>query len=157
MANRPPDSPIHSLTDPPCGIDLVDDKGSEVLGPTFPKKASLETVVSMRQRGLSLSEIGKVVGVSKQAVSQMLKRSGIDIEAVETFKKGKPLILHAKQKMLLDQITPAEVKKMSGRDLAVSFGILFDKTQLLEGRATANVASLMRVLTASDPDEVPEE
>ena len=42
----------------------------------------LEKVLTMRQRGFSLSEIGKVLGKSKQSISQYLKRQGVDIEDI---------------------------------------------------------------------------
>ena len=97
---------------------------------------SLESVVSMRNRGLSLSEIGKLCGKSKQAVSQLLKRHGLEVGTIEAFKSGKADILHSKQKLILDSITEAEVAKMKNvRDKAVAFGILYDKTAHLEGKS----------------------
>jgi predicted DNA-binding protein YlxM (UPF0122 family) len=103
---------------------------------------SLEDILSYRQKGLSLAEIARLDGTTKQAISQRIKRSGVDLEGVETFKKDKALLLHAKQRLLLDSLDKKKADKMTGRDLMVSFGIAFDKTQILEGKPTATVANL---------------
>lgn len=121
---------------------------------------SLESVVSMRNRGLSLAEIGKVCGVSKQAVSQLIKRHGLEVGTIEAFKSGKADILHSKQKLILDSITEAEVAKMKNvRDKAVAFGILYDKTAHLEGKSgilgsTISIISIALKAEASQPIDV---
>jgi len=102
---------------------------------------SLTEMVDLKAKGLSLAQIGKMAGISKQGVSQRLKASGLDPEAIGQFKKDKSLILHGKQKMLLDSLTPEEIKKMGGRDKVVSFGIIYDKTRLQDDQSTANLAA----------------
>ena len=72
------------------------------------------------------------MGCSKQNVSQLLQRSGVDVEAVEQFKKDKSFILHSKQKMVLDSIDKRVIDKMSGRDRFIATGILADKIRDLE-------------------------
>ena len=121
------------LTKSPIDLDAIDVK--ELRKPGSKSTAlDLEKVLTMRQRGLSLNEIGKIVGVSKQAVSQYLKRQGVDIEEIDHFRKNKAVILHGKQKMILDQIDNAQIKKMSPSDKVISFGILYDKAKIEEGK-----------------------
>jgi len=103
------------------------------------KPTSLEDVLEMRKRGLSLAEIGKLTGTSKQNISQLLQRSGVNVEAVETYRKDKNLIFNAKQKILVDALTPKVVGKMSGRDLLVGAGILQDKIRDLENPARGGI------------------
>jgi len=121
------------LTKSPIDLDAIDVKEPKKIG-VKSTALDLEKVLTMRQRGLSLNEIGKIVGVSKQAVSQYLKRQGVDIEEIEHFRKNKAVILHGKQKMILDQIDNAQIKKMSPRDKVISFGILYDKAKIEEGK-----------------------
>lgn len=119
---------------------------------------SLEEMVDLKAKGLSLAQIGKMAGISKQAVSQRLKASGLDPEEIGQFKKDKSLILHGKQKMLLDSLTPEEIKKMGGRDKVVSFGIIYDKTRLQDDKSTVNLADRFTQvnisLTALKSDEI---
>ena len=121
------------LTKSPIDLDAIDVKEPKKIG-VKSTALDLEKVLTMRQRGLSLNEIGKIVGVSKQAVSKYLKRQGVDIEEIEHFRKNKAVILHGKQKMILDQIDNAQIKKMSPRDKVISFGILYDKAKVEEGK-----------------------
>ena len=104
---------------------------------------SLEEMVNLKGKGLSLAQIGKISGISKQAVSQRLKASGLDPAQIGEFRKDKSLILHHKQKLLLDSLTQEEIRKMSGRDKVVSFGIIYDKTRLEDDKSTVNLAAFI--------------
>lgn len=97
-----------------------------------PRQGKLAAALDYRRRGLSLTDTGKLMGVSRQAVSQMLKRAGVDPAEIEQFKRDKGLLLHAKQKMVLDSITQPVIDKMSGRDRFIALGITQDKIRDLE-------------------------
>jgi transcriptional regulator with XRE-family HTH domain len=116
---------------------------------------SLEEMVDLKAKGLSLAQIGKMAGISKQGVSQRLKASGLDPGEIGQFKKDKSLILHGKQKMLLDSLTQEEIKKMGGRDKVVSFGIIYDKTRLQDDKSTVNLAdrfTQVNISLTANPD-----
>ena len=120
------------------------------------KKAplSLNEMVDLRSRGVSLARIGQLAGISKQAVSQALKRSGLDPAEIGQFKKDRSLILHGKQRLVLSAITPEKVKTMSVRDAAVAAGILIDKQRLIDGESTANIYNFTKIdlsVYRSDP------
>lgn len=102
-------------------------------------------MVDLKAKGVSLAQIGKMAGVSKQAVSQALKRSGLDPDEIKTFTKDRSLILRGKQRLVLSAITPEKVKTMSVRDAAVAAGILIDKQRLLDGESTANVVHFTKI------------
>jgi transcriptional regulator with XRE-family HTH domain len=106
---------------------------------------SLAEIADLRAKGVSLEKIGRLAGVSKQAISQLIKRNGLDPEDVAVFKRDKSLLLHSKQKLLLDSLTQEEIKKMSGRDKVVSFGIVYDKTRLEDDKSTTNIASYANI------------
>jgi DNA-binding Xre family transcriptional regulator len=146
------------LVDAVDEIAPVEHAGIEVAERTSRSPVSLESVVSMRKRGLSFTEIGKLSGgISKQAVSQLMRRHGVDAGTLEAFKSGKADILHSKQAILLNSITEADVAKMKNvRDKAVAFGILYDKCRLEEGLSTNNVISWSAIVSASQqpPEKV---
>ena len=98
-----------------------------------------------------MEKIGRLAGVSKQAISQLIKRNGLDPEDVAVFKKDKSLILHSKQKLLLESLTQEEIKKMSGRDKTVSFGIIYDKTRLEDDKSTVNIRSYVTTSDLLEP------
>jgi hypothetical protein len=100
---------------------------------------SITEMVDLKAKGLSLSQIGRMSGISKQAVSQRLKTNGLDPEEIGTFTRDRSLILRGKQKLVLGAITPEKVATMSVRDAAVAAGILIDKQRLIDGESTANV------------------
>lgn len=106
---------------------------------------SLEEMVDLKGKGLSLAQIGKMAGISKQAVSQRLKTSGLDPTEIGQFTKDRSLILKGKQRLVLSAITPEKVKTMSVRDAAVAAGILIDKQRLIDGESTANVAHFTKI------------
>lgn len=119
----------------------------------------LAEILDYRKRGMSLAEIGRLTGRSKQAVSQLCKRHGLDAEEVQRFRKDRGLILSTKQKLLLDGLTPEAVRQMSPRDRTVSFGILYDKERLEYGQSTHNLAAQFTVVDLSLtrlPDPIPE-
>jgi len=117
-------------------------KEEAVTDKTMPKAApDLAEIMAYRGRGMSLSEIGRLTGRSKQAVSALCKRHGLDPGEVQRFRKDRGAILAVKQKLLLDGITPESVKQMAPRDRTVSFGILFDKERLETGQSTVNLAA----------------
>jgi hypothetical protein len=57
---------------------------------------SIEEMCQLRSQGLSLSQVAKMAGVTKQAVAQALQRSGLDPGEIKKFKRDKSLILHGK-------------------------------------------------------------
>jgi hypothetical protein len=103
---------------------------------------AIEEIADLRGKGVSLAQIARMRGVSRQAIAQTIKRHGIDAGEIESFRKARPAVLAAKQRLLLDGITTETVKKMSGRDKLVGFGILYDKERLELGESTMNISNL---------------
>jgi|GEM_PF-3382772 len=122
---------------------------------------TLEEVVPLREKGLSYAQIGKLLGVSKQAVHQLFEKSDFDAGTVERFRKSRGSILAEKQRKLLNSIDDSEIKKMAPRDRILGFGILYDKERLETGRSTENVSSFLhlvmeveeKALSVSEPGE----
>lgn len=129
----------------------------DVPAPSAPKGTKLEAILALRKRGFSLAECGKQLGVSKQACGQLLRRSGVDVEAVEAYKRDKDIIFNAKQKVLVDALTPKVVSKMSGRDLLIGTGILQDKLRDLAGGAATSIISIIAIAQRAEAAQGAEE
>jgi hypothetical protein len=110
------------------------------------KGISWRKVFELKQRGLSHAQIGKLLGCSHQNITQLVKRYGREFEGLADFKESKGDYLLAKQRQLLDGITPKKIDKMSGKDLAISFGVIFDKHRLETGESTSNLSLFSRIV-----------
>lgn len=143
------DSTVPALSNP----DL---EAPDVAVPSAPKGTKLEAILTLRKRGFSLAECGKQLGVSKQAVGQLLRRSGVDVEAVEQYKRDKPLLLNAVQKRVLDSIDSKVIAKMSGRDRFIALGITQDKIADLENPAHGGISANLWVNIVAQAHKLPE-
>jgi len=84
---------------------------------------------------LSYDQIGKLQGVSPQAIHQKIKHL-LPTPDTKTYQDSRADILSHLQLELLKQIDPARLKKISVRDAVVSAGILYDKERLERGQST---------------------
>ena len=98
---------------------------------------SLDQIVAMRQKGMTMEAIGAVCGCSKQNIQYLLDRAEIKKETVAKFRTDKSAILEEKQKMLLEALDDEKVSKMSGKDLVISAAVLIDKQRLIDGHSAS--------------------
>jgi len=97
--------------------------------------------------GLTCQEIADILKVSKQAIHQQLLKL-IPTEHTEIYKNHRADILSHAQLRLLSALTDDKIKKMAGRDLVVSAGILYDKERLERDLSTSNVDVIERDIAA---------
>jgi AraC-like DNA-binding protein len=104
-------------------------------------KVDIQKAVELRLKGLTLEEIARQFGCSKQSVHKALKPyQDINPEALHAFKVGRADLLAGFQLRLIQSVTDEDLKKMSPRDKFLAFGILFDKERLERGQSTVNTA-----------------
>jgi len=113
-------------------------------------KVNKDLVLLKALQGHSNTDIATQFEVTPSAISQMLKPYKQVINGFLVFKEDKATALEMKQFLLVNNLNDATIKKMSGRDTAVSIGILHDKIRLERDQSTANVASLVRLQLDSD-------
>lgn len=106
---------------------------------THIKDIPIEAILDYRAKGLSHRDIARLLGCTRVNITNRLRSLVEYVDTIDTFKRHKGDILAVKQSILLDKITPEAVKECSVRDAVVSFGILYDKQALHEGRATSIV------------------
>jgi hypothetical protein len=120
-----------------------------------PGKVNLELVAELLAKGCTHGQIAKVCGCSRQAVGYLAKHHGLG--DVEHFREHRGALLAAKQAQLLEHgLTPEKMAKMSPRDAAISFGVLFDKERLETGKSTQNMAHSFAKLVEESCRETPE-
>jgi len=122
-------------------LDTVDDS------PDIP--VPVEKLLKWRKQGLSYSEIGNMIGRSKQAVHQRLQPYRNAIDNLPAFKENRADIFAIHQQRLLNSLTDDDIKKMPPGSRMTSFGILYDKERLEKGESTSNVSVLAARLDAA--------
>lgn len=120
---------------------------------TAPKGIPIETILELRNKNLTLEQIGKIVGCTKQTVSQRLKDYEPTFQKIEHLKKHRADILTLKQGEILNALTEDEIKKASPQVKGMLFGILYDKERLERGQSTENISVFSRVVEAADSDD----
>jgi len=107
------------------------------------KHTPIKRIVNQLALGAKPSQVAKSVNVSRQAISQILKRYGIERNLVESFKENRADIFAGIQETVAHSLTEADIKDASLRDRTVLLGVLFDKERLERGQSTQNIATIM--------------
>jgi transposase len=103
-------------------------------------KVPVEKLLKWRKQGLSYSEIGKMIGRSKQAVHQRLQSYIDAIDNLPAFKENRADIFAIHQQRLLNSLTDDDIKRMPPGSRLTGFGILYDKERLERSLSTENVS-----------------
>jgi len=107
------------------------------------KPYCLKSLLEYKMQGRTYQEIGDIYGKSKQAIHKQIQGvyNLVDKNNLEAYRANKLNLLHGIESTLLQEVVnPNKLKDMSGRDAAVSFGIIYDKGRLEQGLSTENIA-----------------
>jgi len=133
----------------------VSDEVAEAGVVTVPTRRRNKTRVSdaelvhLREKGLSLSQIGKIAEMTKQAVSSRLKSRGEMLERVEEFKEDEVVINYDLRRRILESISDKNIDEAKLQAKAIVYGILVDKQRLISGESTQNIASWTSIVSQS--------
>lgn len=97
------------------------------------KQIKAMTIAGMTQRAISAQ-----LQIGKTTVQNIIKRE-FTPEQIASFQKAEASVLAEKRAMILNSIDPDEIKAAPLMVKASSYGIFFDKQQLIEGKATSIV------------------
>lgn len=110
----------------------------------YPNRIDLAKALDMRfRKRMTYNEIGRVMGVSKQAVHERLARytkligDPEDIQAHDDHVDR--ILTGAMSKIINAVVDEKKIERCSTYQLAASYGILFDKQRLVRGQSTAIV------------------
>jgi hypothetical protein len=84
------------------------------------------------------------------AITQILKRYGIERNLVESFKENRADIFAGIQESVAQSLTDADIKKANLRDRTMLLGVLYDKERLERGQSTSNQSIILRAIMAAD-------
>lgn len=104
------------------------------------KGIPIEDILELRNKQLTLKQIGAILNCSIGNVSQRLKAHEPTFLKLERFKKHRADALTLTQARLLNSITDKDIESASLLQRTTALGILHDKERLERGQSTANVA-----------------
>ena len=90
--------------------------------------------------------MAKSANVSRAAITQTLKRYGIERNMLESFKQNRADIMAGIQETVAASLTEDDIKKASVRDKTILFGTLYDKERLERGQSTSNQSIMLRAI-----------
>jgi IS30 family transposase len=118
---------------------------SKVKGSIALTTTELGKVKVLAGLGYSYRRIAKEIGKSDHTVKRALKSPEMRAQ-VETIKKDLGDIFKDLAHRMVESITDADITKLNAYQRTVSAAIATDKSQLLSGQPTMNVALLMEVV-----------
>lgn len=100
----------------------------------------IENIIEYVNKGLTLSQIAKLCGCSRQNVHQRLQAVAYDKAGLENFKRHRGDVFAFIQSKLLNSIDDQAIKSMSAAQRVVCTGILYDKERIERGLSTENIS-----------------
>ncbi|MCM0083956.1 helix-turn-helix domain-containing protein [Geomonas sp. Red32] len=99
-------------------------------------------IAVLAAEGKSPHAIGKVLGRSHNTISKALKTPEV-AEQKEDIQARLADKFEAITERILDGVTPVDIEKASLRDKAVAAGVMLDKSRVIRGQSTQNIAVMM--------------
>ena len=107
-------------------------------------KTSDVIALKLRNPNLTLKQACNILDITKQSLYYHLDKANVSwngiIKHIDNFNNTEIDMLTYKASLALDSLTPAKLKKESAVQNSTVYCQLFDKRQLLLGRATANIS-----------------
>ena len=104
-------------------------------------KVNREKALAMALEGKTYDEIGAHFGVTKQAISKLLKKHREEIEGYKAFKDHTATTYEYHEYKLLASVDEEDRKKMSGYQKFGSAGLIRDKVRIERGMANQIVST----------------
>ncbi len=96
----------------------------------------IEAIIDLKSKNLANSQIAKLLNCNPSNITRRLQ----DVELTKQYVNHRPTVFAHIQRIILNSITDADIKKANLRDKIVSAGILYDKERLETGQSTQNIA-----------------
>ena len=94
----------------------------------------------INNKGLSITDTAKLLNTTKSNVSVRLSKAGFKPNYLQLYKDHRADILSSYQQLILNSITPEDLKKAGLSQKMMAFGVLYDKERLERGQSTENIA-----------------
>jgi len=142
------------MTDKPIKGEIVD-KTPRSLTDSAKKGIPLEPILKYDNMGLSLSEIAKLLGCTKQNISNRLKQMEALRKILPNYQDNESEYwdLSILQDMLVKlSLTPSDLKKGIGRNIITSAAIAKDKSELAKGNQPSGININILVATIREKE-----
>lgn len=106
---------------------------------TGAKGIPIADIIEFKKKGLTHQQIANLLGCDKSNVTKRLGTIKEELESLDNFTKHKSATMEFIQQRLLDSITPEKIKEATLQQTATSFGIIYDKQRLQDGKSTENL------------------
>lgn len=103
------------------------------------KDIPIETLIALKNKGLTLEQIAKIVKCSKQNIQQRLDAIGYNKQDLENFKETRADVFAFLQSKLINSIEHTKIKKLNPYQRIVGASILYDKERLELGKSTGRI------------------
>lgn len=113
---------------------------------------SLESMIVLRKKGLTYSQIAGALKCSKDTVTKRLAPFRMMIDNTDDYKNARALSLMIQQHRISKAITDEKLDEAKLKDLAYAFGLFYDKERLETGQSTQNI-SYMDIVKARHEKE----
>jgi len=130
------------------------------------KGIHINEIIKLADRGLTPTEIGRLLGCNHSNVIRRLQAVGYDRQAVNDYKALRADIFANGQRRIVSAITDKDLKNASLLQKATAVGILYDKERLERGKVGNDpsdsissmvevVDKLIKLAKGGDPAPVP--
>lgn len=105
-----------------------------------PKGIAIENIIELRQRGLSVGQIGKLLGCHNSNISRRLQTVSEDIDLTDKYVNNRAKIFAYHQRKIIQSITPTDISKAGLLEKVKSASFLYNAERLETGQSTQNIA-----------------
>ena len=109
----------------------------------------IEQIINLAEKGNTFADIGKILGCSKQAISERLKKFNYTPARLKAWKKSKADVLALLQSNIVQSIDEDAIKKANLQQKMWAFGVAFDKERLERGQSTANISMFEHIVAGT--------
>lgn len=98
-----------------------------------------DRILELHEKGLSNSEIARVLGCDKSNITRRLQKLLPEEARKREYLRNRADVFASVQRRILESVTEADIKKASLKDRVISVGILYEKERLERGQSTSNI------------------
>ena len=100
------------------------------------KDIPIEAIIDLKSKNYSNSQIASLLKCSPSNITRRLQ----DVDVVKQYVNHRPFILQQIQRKIINYISDAKLQKANPYQLALMYGIFYDKERLETGQSTQNIA-----------------
>lgn len=120
------DATTEELTTPPQEQNaLALDSSPDALAKYIP--IPIDELIAHAEKGITYADIGRIYGVSRQSISERMRKEGYSPKRLQHFRRNELGVNQLRRAQLLSNLSPEKQKEMSGKDLTIAYGVLYDK------------------------------